>query len=250
MSNEECIEALAGRGRFATTRWSLVTTAAGDDLTRSEHALAELCEQYWMPLYAYVRRRGHDVDDARDLTQAFFAKLLEKQDLRVADPARGRFRTFLLTAMKNFLTGEWRKEMARKRGGDVEILSLDFREAESSYRLEPAHNLHPEALFERRWALGMLERAVDDLRAPYARAGNLEIFDALKGFVGAEAETVPYAELAARLGRSEGALRTAVSRLRARWRTRLRALVAETVSHEGEVRDELGQLLHAVAPPP
>lgn len=248
MSSSDGHGATKARGRFATTRWSLVSAAAEGGSDRSERALAELCGQYWMPLYTYVRRRGHDVDDARDLTQAFFAKLLEKNDLRVADRARGRFRTFLLSSMKNFLTSEWRKKAARKRGGGVEILSLDFEAAESGYRLEPAHNLSPEALYERRWALGLLERAIADLRGQYEKAGNLAVFDALKGFVGAGDDVLPYAELAGRLGRSEGALRTAVSRLRGRWRKRLRALVVETVHDECEVRDELGHLITAVTP--
>ena len=235
-----------GQGRFATTRWSLVLAAGEGGSDRSERALAELCTQYWVPLYAYARRRGYDPDDARDLTQAFFAKLLEKQDLRVADPKRGRFRTFLLSSMKNFLAGEWRKESTLRRGGGVKMLSLDFAAAEANYGLEPADSLSPEAIYERRWALTLLEQAVTDLRNQYEKAGNLALFDALKGFLGGGDATLPYAELAQRLGKSEGALRTATSRLRDRWRKRLRALVAETVHDETEVRDELGRLVASV----
>lgn len=238
-----------GRGRFATTRWSLVLAAGEDGSERSQRALAELCAQYWYPLYAYARRRGHDAEDARDLTQAFFAKLLEKQDLRVADPKRGRFRTFLLSSMKNFLAGAWRKESALKRGGGVEVLSLDFDSAEAWYGREPAHDSSPEAIYERRWALGLLERAVSDLRRQYEKAGNLELFDALKGFLGGGDDVLPYSELARHLGRSEGALRTAASRLRHRWRRRLRELVAETVDRETEVGDELGHLVTSVDSP-
>ncbi|MCB1035390.1 MAG: sigma-70 family RNA polymerase sigma factor [Acidobacteria bacterium] len=212
---------------------------------RSEAALAELCSQYWYPLYAYTRRRGYDAETARDLTQGFFTKLLEKRDLRVADPKRGRFRTFLLASMKNFLAGEWRKEQALKRGGAAEILPLDFDSAEDSYRLEPSHGLSPEAIYQRRWALGILERAVEDLRVRYVDAGESELFEVLKGCLGGE-EDLPYAALSQRLGRSEGALRTAASRLRSRWRMKLRQLVAETVGAEGEVQDELRALISSV----
>ena len=238
----------AGEGRrgFATTRWSLVLAAGESGSDGSERALAELCAQYWYPLYAYARRRGYDTEDARDLTQAFFAKLLEKRDLRTADPTRGRFRTFLLSSMKNFLAGEWRKDNTLKRGGAVEVLPLDFDSAEESYGLEPSHKLSPEAIYERRWALGLLERAVTDLQSQYAKAGNLELFDALKGFLGGEDDVLPYSELSRRLGQSEGTLRTAASRLRSRWRKRLRELVAETVREESEVQDELRSLIASV----
>ena len=142
----------AGEGRrgFATTRWSLVLAAGESGSDVSARALEELCTQYWYPLYAYARRRGYDTEDARDLTQSFFAKLLEKRDLRTADPTRGRFRTFLLSSMKNFLAGEWRKDNTLKRGGAVEILPLDFDSAEESYGLAPSHELTPEPLYERR----------------------------------------------------------------------------------------------------
>lgn len=228
---------------FATTRWSLVLAAGETGSDRSEGALAELCARYWHPLYAYIRRRGHGPEDARDLTQAFFAKMLEKRDLRTADPTRGRFRTFLLTAMKNFLAGEWRKAQTLKRGGAVEVLALDFESAERSYQLEPSSDLSPEAVYERRWALGLLERAMGDLQGEYERAGKSELFAALKGALGGDGEVLPYAELSRRLGRSPGALRTAASRLRSRWRRRLRELVAETVSEQSAIRDELRRLI-------
>lgn len=230
---------------FDTTRWSLVLAAGESGSERGRNALAELCSHYWYPLYAYARRRGHDPEDARDLTQAFFAKLLEKRDLRTADPARGRFRTFLLSSMKNFVAGEWRRTHALKRGGAVEILALDFDSAEESYGLEPSDPESPEALYERRWALGLLERAMTDLQVEYERAGNRELFDALKGCL-VEEEVLPYRELAERLGKREGALRTAASRLRARWRDRIHELVAETVHDPSDVRDELRSLVGAV----
>ncbi len=235
-----------GRRGFATTRWSLVLAAGESGSEGSKIALEELCAQYWYPLYAYARRRGYDPEDARDLTQGFFAKLLEKRDLRTADPTRGRFRTFLLSSMKNFLAGEWRKDNALKRGGAVEVLPLDFDSAEESYGLEPSHELSPEAIYERRWALGLLERAVTDLQSQYLKAGNPELFEALKGFLGSEDDVLPYSELSRRLGQSEGSLRTAASRLRSRWRKRLRELVAETVRDESEVQDELRSLIASV----
>lgn len=237
----------AGR-RFATTRWSLVLAAGDSGSDDSERALAELCSQYWYPLYAYARRRGYDPEDAGDLTQAFFAKLLEKRDLKAADPARGRFRTFLLTSMKNFLAGEWRRGQTQRRGGAVDVLSLDFDSAEATYGMEPSRELDPEAMYERRWALGLLDRAVRDLRTEYEKAGNADLFDALKGYLGGDDDVLPYAELAGRLGRSEGSLRTASSRLRSRWRRRIRELVAETVRDESEVQDELRSLIASVEP--
>ncbi len=239
----------AGPRRFATTRWSLVLAAGGDPSAEAGRALAELCRDYWYPLYAYVRRRGYEAEDARDLTQAFFAKLLEKNGLTAADPARGRFRNFLLTSMKNFLVSEWRRQATLKRGGDVEIVSIDYEDAENRYRVEPAHPLTPEAIYERRWALALLERAVDDVRKRYAGRGQTELFDALKGYLGHDPGGVPYRELSRRLNQSEPALRTALSRLRARWRARLRELVAETVQEGQTVDDELGHLLTALTPP-
>ena len=207
--------------------------AGADSSEQADRALAELCAAYWYPLYAYVRRRGYEAEDARDLTQAFFAKLLEKRSLAAADPARGRFRSFLLISMKNFLASEWRRQAALKRGGDVEVVSIDYQDAENRYRDEPAHAFTPEAIYERRWALELLERAVDDVRKQYAGRGQTELFDAFKEYLGYDPGGAPYRELSQRLDQSEAALRTALSRLRARWRARLRELVAETVQ-EGQ----------------
>ena len=239
----------AGPRRFATTRWSVVLAAGAGSSEQAHRALAELCTDYWYPLYAYVRRRGYEAEDARDLTQAFFAKLLEKNDLMAADPARGRFRSFLLTSMKHFLASEWRRQATLKRGGDVEVVSIDYDDAENRYRVEPAHALTPEAIYERRWALGLLDRAVDDLSERYAGRGKTELFDALKGYLGHDPGAVPYRELSQRLDQREAALRTALSRLRARWRERLRELVGETVQEGGTVDDELRHLLTALTPP-
>lgn len=223
----------------------MLSAGAGD----SEQALSELCEQYWYPLYAYARRRGHDVEEARDLTQAFFAKILEKQDLRAADPTRGRFRTFLLAAMKNFLAGEWRKQNTQRRGGGRALLSLDFDSAEKSYGLEPYHQLSPDAIFDRRWAMSLLERALGDLEERYQQSGQGPLFEALREYLGAGDSSLPYADLSKRLEMSEGTIRTAASRLRQRWRARLIELVGETVQDENDVQDELGRLISFLTPP-
>lgn len=239
----------AGRRRFATTRWSVVLDAGTAQSERADRALAVLCADYWYPLYAFVRRRGYDAEDARDLTQAFFARLLEHHGLAAADPARGRFRSFLLTSMKNFLTSEWRRQAAVKRGGGTELVSIDYQDAENRYRVEPAHALTPEAIYQRRWALALLGRAVEDVRKQYARRGQAGLFDALKVYLGHDPGGVPYRELSQQLNQSEAALRTAVSRLRARWRARLRELVAETVQEGRMVDDELNDLMSALTPP-
>ena len=235
----------AGRRHFATTRWSRVLAAGSSRSSRSEEALAELCTEYWYPLYAYVRRRGYNSDDARDLTQSFFVHLLDKNRLAMADPTRGRFRTFLLTSMKNFVNGEWRKKAAQKRGAGVETVSLDFQSGEQRHGLEPSHSLSPEAIYERQWALGILDRAIDLLRARYEESGKGELFEALKEGLGFDDGLLPYSELSRKLGLSEGALRTAVSRLRSRWREQIRQLVAETVDQESAIDDELQNLLAA-----
>ncbi len=236
--------------RFATTRWSLVLAAGAGSSERADRALAELCADYWHPLYAYVRRRGYDPDDACDLTQAFFARLIEQRSIAAADPVRGRFRSFLLTSMKNFLASEWRRESAVKRGGGADVVSIDATDAESRYLVEPADNCTPEAEYDRRWAIALIRRAVDDVRRVYADRGQLEVFDTLKTYLAADVGDVPYDELSRRLDRSEAALRTALSRLRARWRTRLREVVAETLQEQRLIDDELAHLVRALAPPP
>lgn len=237
-----------GRRRFETTRWSVVVAAGAHHSAQAECALATLCDDYWYPLYAYVRRRGYDADDARDLTQDFFAKFLTNQGFATADRTRGRFRTFLLTSMQNFLASEWRRRSSMKRGGHVDVVPIDYEDAERRYSVEPSHTLTPEAIYERRWALALIARALDDLRTQYADRGQTDLFEALHEQVGNSGHTIPYRDLSKRLGRSEASLRTASSRLRSRWRARLRALVAETVHEHRLVEDELTMLLRALAP--
>ncbi len=210
----------------------------------SDGALAELCETYWYPLYAYVRRRGHSVADAKDATQAFFAHVLEKGSLVAADPQRGRFRSFLLTALKNFLADEHDRRQTQKRGGGVRHLSLDFDSGEQRYQFEPVDSWTPEKVFERRWALTLLDQVVEQLQREYHERGKGELFDQCRGhLVGAGPE---YAELTETLQMSEGSLRVAVSRMRGRYRELLRREVAATLANPDAADDELETLRRAI----
>ena len=188
-------------GQFATTRWSIVVEAGRRSSPKAAQALATLCGIYWFPLYAYVRRHGYSTDDAQDLTQEFFVRLLEKQTLQFADRERGRFRSFLLASMKNFLANEWRREAAQKRGSGRALISLDFDDGEKRYRLEPSHDRTPEKIFERQWALTLLEQALTKLRGEFDATGKTELFDRLKMFLGGQKSTVPYRELGAHSSR-------------------------------------------------
>jgi RNA polymerase sigma factor (sigma-70 family) len=238
---DEAVDAARPR-RFATTRWSVVLAAAARS-QHSDEALTTLCQIYWYPLYAYVRRRGHDVADAEDLVQAFFMRMLERDALRLADPERGRFRPFLLVSLKHFLINEYDRAHAAKRGGGIPALHLDFAMGEGRYALEPQDALDPERLFERRWALTVMQRVHVRLRSVCARAGKRALFEALKDYVASDGENIPYREAAATLGMSEGAVRVAVHRLRRRFRDLLREEIEETVSDRADVDEELRFLL-------
>jgi RNA polymerase sigma-70 factor (ECF subfamily) len=232
----------------ATTRWSLVLSAGARSSPASEAALAELCQRYWYPLYVFVRRKVGNVDQASDLIQEFFARLLEKQTLAHADPERGRFRSFLLTSLKNFLANEWDKAKAHKRGGGRTILRLEFSDKEDRLLCEPAHACTPERLFERQWALTLLDQVLAELRGEYAAAGKTALFECLKGSLTGDAASLPLADAAKQLGMSEGAVKTAAHRLRKRYRELLRAEVAHTVAGPDEVDEELRGLFAALAP--
>lgn len=233
-------------GQFATTRWTLIQAAGRDGSAESQAALAVLCRQYWYPLYAFVRRRGSTVEEAQDLTQAFFARLLEKQYLRVADPERGRFRTFLLAAFNHFLANEQERKTAQKRGGGRPVLSLDFQAGEQRYLQEPAHEWTPERIFERRWVLTLLDHVLAGLRDEYTAAGKGPLFEHLKGFLTGEPPAQTQAELAETLGLTPGAVKVAIHRLRGRYRDRLREEIAQTVSDPADVDEELRRLFAAV----
>jgi RNA polymerase sigma-70 factor (ECF subfamily) len=236
----------ADKKSFATTHWSLVLAAARDTRPDARAALATLCETYWYPLYYYVRRRGYRAEDAMDLTQEFFATLLAKESLRVAEPERGRFRSFLLASLNNFLANEWDRASARKRGGGRKTFSLNIEGAEGRYALEPAIDRPPESLFEQRWALTLLERVLADLRRVCARDGKERLFDRLKGFLSSEASGTSCRQVAAELGMTEGAVKMAVHRLRRQYRRLLRTHIAQTVASPEEIDDEIRHLFTAL----
>ncbi len=237
----------APAGCFVTTHWSVVLTAGRSDTTRAHAALEKLCQVYWYPLYAYVRRRGHSPEDSQDLTQEFFARLLARNWVGSADREKGRFRTFLLTAMNHFLADEWDRLRAQKRGGGQRVLPLEVQSAETRFQLEPPDPLTPEIIYERRWAQTLLEIVFEQLRRAYAAEGKAALFAELKGSLVQARAAVPYTDLAARLHLSEGALRVAVYRLRQRYRELLRSEIAHTVAGPGEVEEELRYLFRVLA---
>jgi RNA polymerase sigma-70 factor (ECF subfamily) len=230
------------RAVFVTTHWSVVLTAGGSDTSRADDALAKLCETYWYPLYAHVRRRGHSPENAKDLTQAFFVRLLRRRSFTRADPNLGRFRSYILAAMNNFLAGEWAKSQTQKRGGGCQVLSLDLGAAEERFDLEPANDSTPEKAFDREWANALLEKVLNRLANHYVSEGKAELFEALKRTLAGAREQQPYAGLAAELGMTEGAVRTAVHRMRRRYRELLRAEIADTVASTEEVDEEMRHL--------
>jgi RNA polymerase sigma-70 factor (ECF subfamily) len=205
-----------------------------------------LCERYWHPLYAYLRRQGHPADRAQDLTQEFFCRLLEKNWIQDAQRERGRFRGFLLAALKHFLANEWDRAHAQKRGGHAVMLSLDFSQAENGPGFEPSHDMTPERAFERSWALAVLEHTLVRLRGEYAAAGKDALFEALKPALTAEQPMIPLKELGERLGMSEGAVKVAVHRLRQRYRAALRQEIAQTVAEPTDIDAEIRDLFAAL----
>jgi len=232
---------------FVTTHWSVVLAASRSDSTHAQAALARLCQTYWYPLYAYVRRRGFQAHDAQDLTQEFFARLLEQNWLAQADRERGRFRTFLLAALGHFLANEWDKARAQKRGGAVQIVPLQLDTAETRYGQEPSDPVTPEQCFERRWALALLDEVLNRLRDESSAGDQAELFDTLKPCLVGDRQAQPYASLAARLGMTEGAVKVAVHRLRQRYRQLLRQEIAHTVASPGEVDEEMHHLFSVLA---
>ena len=218
---------------------------AGDE--RAERALAEICEAYWFPLYVFVRRAGYAAADAEDLTQSFFAKLIEKGYLQQADRERGRLRSFLLTSLKHFLADEWDKSQALKRGGGKTFVAIDQDAAEERYALEPADEASPERLFEKRWALTLLENIVAELREEFVASGKSELFDGLQPFLAWNSAEESYREVAGRLGVSENSARVTVFRMRKRYGELMRRHIAETVNSEEEVEEEMQFLMGVIA---
>jgi RNA polymerase sigma factor (sigma-70 family) len=233
--------------RFATTRWSLVLTAAGGESSRSRQALGELCEAYWYPLYAFIRRRGHTPEQAADLTQGYLLRVLEKGYLKQVTPEAGKFRSFLFASVQHYLSNQHDRERAVKRGGGRTPLSLDADAAEGRYRIEPADGLTPERLFERRWALEVLQRAMARLREEAVRTGDARRFEKLKTYVTGEDSAPAYREAAAELGMTETAVAVAVHRMRKQFGQRLRNEIAETVADPREIDEEIRHLLAALS---
>ena len=231
---------------FATTHWSAVLSAGENDSAQAEAALASLCRAYWYPLYAYVRRQGHPVEDAQDLTQEFFARLLERKYLRRADPNRGRFRTFLLTSLKHFLINEWNKANREKRGGGRQIISLDAEKTETRFRAEPADDRSPDKAFERRWAMVLLDRVLDQLHDEFAAAERGQLFEELKSCLTDDENQNTYTEIGRRLGMTESNLKVTVHRLKRRYRELLRAEIARTVEDPKAVDEEMRHLFAAL----
>lgn len=235
-------------GRFATTQWSLVLAAGQRGSAGAEDALARLCSSYWYPVFAFVRRQGYPSHEAQDLTQGFFARLIEKGDLRAADRSRGRFRSFLLTNCQYFLANERDRAQALKRGGGQVPLSIDVAAAEGRYERALAHSETPERLYERQWCLTLLDGVFEALRAEYAATGRKALFDRLKEFLTPGPDAGTHADAARDLGTSEGAVKVAAHRLRRRYREELRRRVADTVASGQDVEDELRYLFKTLGP--
>jgi len=232
--------------RFATTHWSVVVAAGRHSSPQAREALATLCQTYWYPLYVFVRRQGFSAEESQDLTQEFFARLLEKDFLALVDREKGRFRSFLLAACKHFLSNERDKARTKKRGGGREPISIDVDHAEGRYRLEPAHDLTPEKLFERRWAMTLLDQVLALLKNESVQAGKADQFDHLKAFLTGDKGRTSYREAAENLGMTEGAAKVAAHRLRKRYRTLLREEIAKTMSDTDSIEDEIRELFRAL----
>jgi RNA polymerase sigma-70 factor (ECF subfamily) len=230
--------------RFPTTDWGRVACAGGPVTPEARAALAELCGAYWYPIYALIRRKGHGADEAMDLTQDYFARLLEKGTIAAADPVKGRFRSFLVTDCSFFLADRRDRDRALKRGGGRPVLSIDARDAEGRFLSEPSHDETPERTFERDWALALIARVFEKLERHYDRTGRSELFRRLKPLVSADPDAAPRAAIAAELGMTDGNLRGALHRLRARFAAGLREEVAATLRDAGDdaVDEELRAL--------
>lgn len=232
--------------QFLTTRWSVVISAGGSKTTHARDALEQLCQTYWYPLYAYARRKGYSSHDAQDLTQGFLARLLELNSLATVSPGQGRFRSFLLASMNHFISDEWDRARARKRGAG-KVVPLDAESAETRYRLEPADEVSPETVYERQWALTLLQKVAGQLRQEYEVSSKGGLFEQLSFCLTGERSTVPYQDLAKQLKMSHAAIRVTVHRLRQRYRQLLRAEIAHTVVNGEDVEEELRYLFRVLA---
>lgn len=235
-------------GRFPTTHWSRLISAGDPNSPKARESLAEFCQDYWYPIYAFIRRRGHDPEKALDLTQDFFARILEKEVLSQADPTRGRFRSFLRTVCAHFLSNRRDWEVAKKRGGGQPIVALHSDQAERQFAQELADHLTPERIFDRTWAMTLLQRVLDRLGRECRESGKNHQFEALRGFLVGDEATANYNEVAAQLGISPGAARVVVHRLRQRYAVLLREAIAATVADPSQVEDEIRDLFRALEP--
>jgi RNA polymerase sigma-70 factor (ECF subfamily) len=234
-------------GIFATTHWTVVLAAGRGGSLQADVALEQLCRTYWFPLYAYVRRHGHSREDAEDLTQGFFARLLKKNCLEGVTSDGGKFRSFLLVALKRFLANEWDRANRQKRGGGAPPLSLDWQDAESRYQIAPADNLSPDKLYDRAWAVVVLERVITRLRDESGTEGKAGQYEQLKPFLMMGKSEMPYAQAAVALKMTEGAVRVAVHRLRRRYRELLREEIAQTLANPAQADEEMQALFSALA---
>ena len=232
---------------FATTRWTVIVAARGRQTPEADRALQDLCSLYWYPLYAFVRRQGRNREDAEDLTQAFFARMLTHRDLDRLDSEKGRFRAYLLAAMKHFLANEWDKASTQKRGGGALHLPLDWHEADSRYGISASDQFAPDRIYDRAWAITLLERVIENLRQECTAEGKAALFDTLKDFLMLEKNAVPCGTAAETLGLTAGAVRVAIHRLRKRYRELLMEEIAQTVADPGQVDAEMRALSQAFA---
>jgi RNA polymerase sigma factor (sigma-70 family) len=239
-------EPIPAGAEFRTTHWSVVLAARNDEAA-GQQALAQLCQTYWYPLYAFVRRRGHDPSDAQDLTQEFLLRLIERKSLQSVTPERGRFRSFLLVALKNFLINEWSRSQRQKRGGGQRFISLDEQTAEARYKIEPVESSTPETIFERAWAGTLLDRVLDRVAREYGENGKEDLFEALKPILCGEKGPATYAQIAAQHEITEGAVKMAVLRMRQRYAALLRAEIVQTLEDPSEIEDEIRYLFARVA---
>lgn len=237
----------AGGGVFATTHWTVVLAAGSGDLPQATVALEELCRTYWYPLYAFVRRQGHSREDAEDFTQGFFTRLLEKNFLEGITHDKGKFRSFLLVALKRFLANEWDHARRQKRGGGAQILSLDWQDANDRYQIALADHLSPDKLYDHAWAMTVLEHVITRLRDEHAVEGKTALYEQLKPFLMVGKSEIPYASAAATLKLTEGAVRVAVHRLRRRYRELLRDEITQTLANPAQADEEMQALFNALA---
>ena len=232
---------------FATTHWSIVLQAGDEGSPRAEAALTRLCQTYWLPVYAFVRKRGHSPEQAQDLTQGFFANFLEKQHVTKANRERGKFRSFLMTSVENFLRNENDRANAQKRGGGQQLISLDEQDAEARYLCEPTTETDPAKAFEQRWAATLLETVLQRLQAEFGATGRGDLFEALQAHFWGDPDSTPYPELAERFGLTLANVKTTAHRLRQRYRDLLREEIAHTVALPSQIDDEIRHLMQVVS---